>query len=227
MTSRIIQLGLLGLLLATPLSALAQPEEVEAAREFVRLHYFEGLPYAQARELTPAGVEVLIEMLEDPAEAEFHANIVMALGIRGGPQVYPALVRFHQRPLAGEVDGATYRAHRVLPLAMGHLARSDPRAFQFLVKAVRAEASVSAPGWRYRHLAGERLEGVLRRAAITGVAMSSRPEAAGVLRELEQRARVDPQATDELRVHIRESQELEDRVLREGPDRAFGGDSSR
>ncbi len=42
-----------------------------------------GLPYFAARNLTPAGIERLVEMLRDPAEAEHRENIVMALGIRG------------------------------------------------------------------------------------------------------------------------------------------------
>jgi len=196
-------------------------DEVEFARKLVRTHYVEGLPYARARQLTPAGVEILIEMLEDPAEAEYHANIVMALGISGGPQVYAALTRFHEYPPEGEVDSAEYRTRRALPFAMGHLAQSDPRAFQFLLEAARAEGPGSAPRWRYRYLRDERLAGILRRAAIRGVAMSGRPEAAAALRQLGERAQLDPQATDELRIHLREAQHLCDRVMREGPERVF------
>jgi len=203
---------------------LDELDEIEFARKLVRAHYFEGLPYARARQLTSAGVETLIEMLEDPAEAEYHDNIVMALGISGDPQVYAALIRFHEHPPEGEVDSAEYRARRALPFAMGHLAQSDPRAFEFL--RAGAEATSSAPGWSYRHLTGQRLQGVLRRAAIRGVAMSGRPEAAAVLQELEARARDDPAATEELRSHIREAREFSDRVTREGPDRVFGADSA-
>ncbi len=218
--------GLLGLLLATALPARAQLGEVELAQKLVRAHYFEGLPYSRARELTAADVDVLVEMLEDPTEAEYHANIVMALGISGSPQAYSALAQFHEDSPEGEVDAAEYRARRALPLAMGHLARSDSRAFGFLVRLVRGETTLQAPGWRYRHLARERLEGVLRRAAITGLAISGRLEALAVLRELDERSRADPAATGELRTHIRETQEFANRVIREGPDRVFGADSS-
>ena len=87
-------------------------------------------------------------------------------------------------------------------------------------------ASSPAPGWTYHHLSGKKLQGFLRRAAITGVAKSGRPGAVAELRKLEARTRADPEATDELRTHIRESQELGDNVMREGPDRVFGGDFS-
>jgi hypothetical protein len=213
---------LIGLLLATTYPARAQLAQVEFAEELARADYVEGLPYARARQLTPAGVEILTEMLADPAEAEHHDNIVMALGISGDPQAYPALTQFYDDPPEGELDSAAYRARRALPLAMGHLARSDPRAFQFLLDAVHARAVISVPEWSYRHLAGERLEGIFRRAAITGLAISGRPEAVAVLRALGERARDDPRATDELRVHVREAERLCDRVVREGPDQVFG-----
>ena len=223
--TRFIQLGLLAALVTTAPPARSQTGEVEFARNLVRAHYFEGLPYSRARELTPAGVDALIEMLADPTEAEYHANIVMALGISGAPQAYSALARFHEHSPVGEVDAAEYRARRALPLAMGHLARNDSRAFQFLVRAVRAEATSSIPGWSYRHLAGERLEGILRRAAITGLAISGRAQTTATLHELNTRARSDPAATDELRTHIREAQRFYDRVVHEGPARVFGSDS--
>ncbi len=225
--SRFIQLWLLlGLLLtATPL-ARAQLAEGDFAEELVRADYVEGLPYAKARELTPASVERLVEMLGDPAEAEQHENIVMALGISGAPRAYPALVAFQDKEVEGEVDASEYRARRAVPLAMGHLAGTDPRALQFLLQAARRQEPESAPRWRYLYLRDQKLAGILRRAAITGVAMSGQPEAVAALRALGERARDDPSTTDELRVHVREAERLCDRVMREGPDRVFGADSS-
>jgi hypothetical protein len=221
------QLVLLGLLLATALPARAEFDEVEFARTLVRARHIEGLPYARARELTPAGVEILTEMLEDPAETEYRDNIVMALGMSGHPQAYLALTRFRERLVGGEVDSAEYRARRALPFAMGHLARSDERAFQFLVESVRGEARKSAPDWSYRHLAGQRLEGILRRAAIMGVAISGRPEAVAALHELGERARREPSTTEELRTHIQDAQAVCDRVMLEGPDQIFGNGAAR
>jgi hypothetical protein len=220
-------LALLGLLLGTALPARAEFDEIEFARTLVRTRHIEGLPYARARELTPAGVEILSEMLEDPAEAEYRDNIVMALGMSGHPQAYRALTRFRERWVEGEVDSAEYRARRALPFAMGHLARSDARAFQFLVESARGRSRKSAPDWSYRHLAGQRLEGILRRAAIMGVAMSGRPEAVAALLELGERARLDRSTTDELRTHIQEAQAVCDRVMREGPNQVFGNGAAR
>ena len=69
--SRFIHLWLLlGLVLTATPPARAQLADVDFAEELVRADYVEGLPYVEARELTPAGVERLIEMLRDPGEAE-------------------------------------------------------------------------------------------------------------------------------------------------------------
>jgi hypothetical protein len=221
--SRFIHLWLLlGLLLTATSPARAQLAEGDFAEELVRAQYVEGLPYAEARDLTLPGIERLVEMLRDPAEAKHHENIVMALGISGAPQAYPALVAFQDREVEGEVDAAEYRARRALPLAMGHLAGTDPRALQFLLEAARRQEPESAPRWRYLYLRDQKLAGILRRAAITGVAMSGQPEAVTALRALGERARGDPSTTDELRVHVREAERLCDRVVREGPDQVFG-----
>ena len=174
------------------------------------------------RDLTLAGIERLVEMLQDSAEAEHHENIVMALGISGDPQAYSALARFQEHSPEGEVDAAEYRARRALPLAMGHLAGTDPRALQFLLEAARREGPESAPRWRYLYLRDQKLAGILRRAAITGVAMSGQPEAIAALRALGELARNDPSTTEELRVHVREAERLCDRVVREGPDQVYG-----
>ncbi len=214
--SRFIQLWLLlGLLLTATPPARAQLVEGDFAEELVRAQYVEGLPYAEARDLTLAGIERLVEMLRDPAEAEHHENIVMALGISRAPQAYPALVAFQDKEVEGEVDASEYRARRAVPLAMGHLAGTDPRALRFVLEAARREGPESAPRWRYLYLRDQKLAGILRRAAITGVAMSGQPEAVAALRALGERARDDPSTTDELRVHVREAERLCDRVVRE------------
>lgn len=212
---------MLAFVLATPAPAHAEDGDVEFAEDLVRADHVEGLPYAEARELRPAGVERLIEMLRNPGEAKHHANIVMALGISGSPRAYDALVEFQEREVLGELEGAEYRARRALPFAMGHLARNDSRALQFLLERALAEGPGSEPRWTYSYLREERLAAILRRAAIMGLAMSGRPAAVAALAELEGRLRVDAHATGELRIHVSEAQQLCDRVLAEGPDRVF------
>jgi len=207
------------LLLVSGLPAFANSEDAEFAERLVRPDHVEGLPYAETRKLTRAGVARLVEMLADPAEAQHRVHLVMALGMSEDEQAYPALRAFWASEPVGEVDGAQYRARRSLPLAMGHLARSDPRALDFLLELAGVQAAEAQPAWGYRHLRGERLAGILQRSALTGLAISGRPEAAVALEQLE--FGLASQASDELRNHLREARSLCDRVMREGPDRVF------
>ena len=210
--------GLLGAL-AVGEAALGQAEPA-AAEVLVRRWYFEGLPYEDARALTPAGVARLAEMLTDPAEAEYWANIVAALGMSGNSSAFPALARFAASPPEGGVASAEYRARLALPLALGHLARSDARAFALLVEQARDPPA--SPSWRYRHLRGARLATLLRDTAITGLGISARPEAKDLLRELADRAAADPGTPDALRAHLGESLALHRRVSEEGAEKVFG-----
>ncbi len=215
---RVFAVGLLGAL-AVGEAALGQAEPA-AAEALVRRWYFEGLPYEEARGLTPAGVARLAEMLTDPAEAEHWANIVAALGMSGDPNAFPALARFAASPPEGDVASAEYRARLALPFALGHLARSDARALDLLVEQVRDPPA--SPAWRYRHLHGARLATLLRDTAITGLGISARPEAENLLRELADRAAADPDAPDALRAQLGESLALHRRVSVEGPQKVFG-----
>ncbi len=200
-------------------AALGQADPA-AAEALVRRWYFEGLPYEEARALTRADVARLAEMLTDPAEAEYWANIVAALGMSGDSSAFPALARFAASPPEGEVASAEYRARLALPLALGHLARSDARALALLVDPLRSPPA--SPSWRYRHLHGTRLATLLRDSAITGLGISARPEAQKLLRELANRAAADPSTPDALRSHLAESLALHRRVSEEGPEKVFG-----
>jgi hypothetical protein len=207
---------------------------VAAAEALVRQHYFEGIPYEPARALTPAGVARLAEMLENPEDGPYRANIVMALGLSGQARAYEALAAYAARASEGQLEGPESRARLVIPLAMGHLAQSDDRALAYLVQAARAPGR--APRWAHRHLRGPRLGALLRRGAITGLAISGRAEAGGLLRALERQAEAPeggPQgarssaARRKLRHHVDRAKTLHSRVASEGPRGVFGGASRR
>jgi hypothetical protein len=205
------------LLLGAP-AAWPADDGTAAAEALVRTVWFEGLPYEKARQLSPEGVERLAQMLEDPAEAEHHVNIVVALGMSESPRAYPALERLAAREPRGEVDRTEYRARNALPFALGHLARADRRALGLLQREL---ARSTPPAWRYRHLAGERLRGQLERGTITGLGMSGLPEVEGMLDAVSQRATRgrDPR----LAAHVARARALRARVASEGAARVFGG----
>ncbi len=210
-----------GLLRALAISEAALGQAQPAAAEaLVRRWYIEGLPYEDARALSPAGVARLAEMLTDPAEAEYRANIVAALGMSGDPSAFPALAGFAASPPEGDVASAEYLARLALPFALGHLARGDARALDLLIEQVSNPPP--SPAWRYRHLHGAQLATLLRETAISGLGISARPRAKDLLRELADRAATDPGTPDALRTQLAESLALHRRVSVEGPEKVFG-----
>jgi hypothetical protein len=214
-------MALLLLCALVPVAVAAQDDGVRAAEELVRGEYYEALPYARARALTPAGVARLAEMLAEPGEASVRPNLVAALGMSEGADAYPALAAFAHSVPQGAVDSAEYRARLTVPIAMGHLARSDPRALVYLQRAARSDTPTL---WTYRHLDGERLGRVLQRAAISGLGVSGLSAAERTLRGLRNEAAGDPGERAARRAHIDEALGFCDRVRREGAAHVFAGE---
>src|SRR5262245_98244 len=200
---------------ALPLRA---DDGVAAAEALVRAVWFEGLPYEQARALTPAGVQRLAEMLDDPAETEHRVNIVVALGMSENPQAYPALEKLWRNEPRGEISRSDYRARNALPFALGHLARADRRALALLERELARSA---APSWSYHHLSGERLRAQLERGSVTALGETGLPAADRLLDGVALRAaRTGDRA---LAAHVAQARLLSGRVAREGAARVFGG----
>ena len=222
---------LIAILIASPLAFPAGARagaDVDAAEALARTVYHEGVPYAEARKLTDAGAARLAEMLEDPAEARHHAQIAEVLGMSGRAGAYEAITRAAAAKPTGEVDRATLRTRVAVLAALGHLASSDDRALADLVAAAMTDGP--APAWRHGRLRGPRLAALLRRSALSGLALSGRTEAAGVLQQLlldARGARAGAGAPDLVR-HLEASLRLHGRVTREGAEgvsrgAAFGG----
>jgi hypothetical protein len=208
----------IALLLGTALPLRAD-DGVAAAEALVRAVWFEGLPYEQARALTPAGVRRLAAMLDEPGEAEHRVNIVVALGMSENPLAYPALEKLWRNEPRGEVSSSDYRARNALPFALGHLARADRRAFALLEREL---ARSGPPTWSYKHLGGERLRAQLERGTVTGLGESGLPAADALLDGVAQRATRSGDRA--LAAHVAEARALNGRVAREGAARVFGGE---
>jgi hypothetical protein len=212
---RWIALGLLLALLGWAGGAAAD-DDVRAAEDLARSLYYEGVPYDEARALSDAGVARLIEMLSDPDEVAHRSQIVEILGIRGGPGAFEALLAVAEEHPVGEVDGETWRTRMAVRAAMGHRAREDDRALAWLETRAAQRAT---PSWSHGPLRGGRLAGLLQRGAVTGLAISGRPEAHATLLSLSANA---PAADAELRRHLDASLSLYARVRRDGPRVVFG-----
>jgi hypothetical protein len=211
-TCKSIRELLICLALVVATGATAGPQDDAAwAEALVKRVYFEGLPYDSARELKPAGIARLAQMLADTEHVEHHANVVMALGMSERPAAYAPLERYARAVPSGEIARSAYRARMALPFALGHLARADRRALRLLESMLQRR---DPPAWSYHRQRGERLRAQLERSAISGLALSGLPEALDGL---------DARASDPaLKSHVESARRLCARIEREGAGRVFG-----
>ena len=185
------------------------------AEWLARTPFAEGVPYAEARELSDADVGRLIEMLDDSDEAKHRAQIIEVLGMSGGAGAYPAVAAAAAKQPVGEVHASTLRARVAILVALGHLARSDDRALMDLESAA---AKDEIPEWSHRRLHGARLGGLLQRSAATALAISGRPQAESAL----ERLRANAGNSRELTRHLDAALALRARVARDGAHTTFG-----
>ena len=180
-----VGLTLASFALASAAGADAAAERAEAERLATTLFY-EGVPYEEGVQITAAGSARLVELLEQPEEARFHGRILLLLGMAAQPGAYEAIAAFANAVPHGELDSAGFRACRLLPLAMGHLARSDSRALDWLT--ARAQSAPADPGFARGAMNGQRMGRMMRENAVRGLGLSGRAEALAVVRQLRSEA---------------------------------------
>jgi hypothetical protein len=219
--ARVCWIAGIAIVFGAPVASADPAAEARSAETLVRQIYYEGLPYEDARAITEAGAARLAAMLVDTAEESHATNIVLALGIAARPGAYEALAGVAERGSSGEVDRGASRLRTALPIAMGHLARSDERAYAWLV--ARVDDASDDPGWSSGSLAGPRLAAQLRRRAIAGLALSGRPDADAILQRLAQTAgqRSAAAADPELAAIIETARGVHARIARDGADAAL------
>jgi hypothetical protein len=192
----------------------ASQDSVADAEALVRAQWYEGIPFASARAVTPDGAERLVEMLGSPDERDTHAATIEVLGIAGHAGAYEAIASYAARLPDGEITADELRGCRAVPLAMGHLAGRDPRAIGYLAAAARRDRV----GWRHGHMDEGQVAALLKELAIAGLGLSGDPNAAAVLRELESET-----AGGALVPHVRDALAQHARVSERGPEHVFGG----
>ena len=168
----------LAFLIPTPATAELDALEAEA---LVRAQWFEGIPDERIEQLAPAAIDQLRSMLNKAALGEYHANIIDLLGRGGGAGSYEAVIQYAASTPRGQVDGSQFRAQMAIPLALGHLARSDHRALTLLLQRVNKPPAVR---WHHNRLDASRVAHLLQLHALTGLALSGKSEARSTLKAL-------------------------------------------
>ncbi|MEE8164451.1 MAG: hypothetical protein V3T64_02680, partial [Myxococcota bacterium] len=144
-----------------------------------------------------------------------HPNILVALGMSGSPAAFDAIADYALRGSSGELDRLEFRALRSIAYGMGHLARVDGRALAWLIQAA-TDPNVG-PQQSFRQMDPDRVAGLLREGAISGLALSGRPDAARVLAEIIAAPGADPEIVE----YSSEALLLHERMSRDGPASAL------
>ena len=172
--------------------------------DFVRQTYVHGVPEEEAGKYGSAVVPSLLTMLSDRAEERYWVNIVVVLGLIGDERAVDPLVAFIA---AGQTDTLTrdhYKAKTAALISMGYLINKtgSRKALDYLT------ASVSPEIWATRGVVGRApFQGGMpernhdfSKKAVLGLALSGRPEAAQILRSLQQPAATESQRSFQTRM---------------------------
>lgn len=189
---------------ATALVAQAGPPQPQRSgsgpmdvRDFVQQTFIHGVPYEEASRYGSSAVPTLLAMLRDPAEEQYWPNIVVVLGMIGDEQAVEPLISFIQSFI--QPSGQDERADVAW---LHHQQDGQSEALNYLRESVRPET------WTERFVAGiapfqasmaER-NNDLSTHAILGLALSGRPEAAEILRSLQQPTGTDAQGAFQAQV---------------------------
>jgi hypothetical protein len=193
-------------------------------RDFVRQIFIHGVPYEEASRYDASVVPTLLEMMNDPAEQAYWANIVVVLGMIGDQRAVDPLISFieAQAPTVG-LSREHYAAKTSALMALGYLVNKsgDRKALDYLKASTAPEAwaakdiSGTAP---FQHSLNERNRN-FSKYAILGLALTGHPEAAQVLRQLQMPStspatrEFQTEVGDVISEALRENQKISDQGL--------------
>jgi hypothetical protein len=109
-------------------------------RDFIRVHYIEGLPVTEALTYGPEDASAVLQILQDEAQSEWWVNAVAVLGIIGGEDAFDELVAFLEEAGDEQLPPDVYRAKATVPLALGYMANltGSQQAVSYLVEGAQA-----------------------------------------------------------------------------------------
>lgn len=206
----------LGVAMSVPLAA--QPADASSpARAFVTVHYFEGVPFVEARALGREALPDLYAVLQDRELETYWANTVGVIGMIGDPSSVEPLLAF-LAGLSGEVSVDAFRAALQVMPALGHLHRSGSAdALGVLENHTDDEYWRRADlRMRYGRYADAALGEVMGRMAILGLGVAGTPEAAAHLASLDTPS-LRPDWTD----NVSEALVMNARIRSKGADAVF------
>ncbi len=207
-----------GFLAPRPTSALAEFAPLSLGQQhlasdlpvedFVRRFYINGIPYHQARRYGPDDVDILLEMLQEPAEAPFWPNIVTTLGMIGDEKALQPLIQFIARGSDAELSPTHYKAISAAIGSLGYLLHEtgNREILLYLRDSLEPAAWTDRiPSWSSPfHATSEERDVQLSIMAIIALGLSGHPEADEALRALQGQqlqSKTGPVVAEALRAH--------------------------
>ncbi|HKZ81406.1 MAG TPA: hypothetical protein VJ124_24265 [Pyrinomonadaceae bacterium] len=192
------------------------PEDSEQrtdVREFVHRLYIHGVLYQNAIQYGTEEVDILINMLQDPAEEPYWSNIVITLGMIGDEKAIEPLLQFINKDAHGELSPSHYKAITGAIGSLGYLLNKsgNQKALTYLQESLDPNVwTERVPSWTSPfHLNVEERNIQLSIMAIIGLGLSGHPEAEKSLRSLQ-----EPATTLESQEFQRKTSEVVNEALR-------------
>ncbi len=126
-------------------NSLQNAASLPTVAEFVSQIYFEGLPLDKAALYTEADADILITMLGDASQAQYHENIALTLGMIGSSKSVEPLLAYlksgptNNAPALGDdtTSRPVYRGRVGAIMALGYIANKtgDEKALNYLIES--------------------------------------------------------------------------------------------
>jgi hypothetical protein len=190
-------------------------------RDFVRQVFIHGVPYEEASRYGNAAVPVLLDMLKEPAEKPYWSNIVVTLGMIGDERAVEPMISFVEADEPAGLSREHYTAKTSAIMSLGFLINKsgNQQALDFLKQAANPQT------WASKRMGVAPFQSSmiernfdLSKHAVLGLALSGRPEAAEILRSLQQPTDVETQRQFQAQVGdlVSEALKENERIAKQG-----------
>ena len=163
--------------------------ELMDIKDFVRQGFVEGVPYEQASRYPASVVPTLVEMLNDPAEQYFWANIAVTLGMIGDNGVVQPLIDFIEKGDGETLAQPVYRAKTAAVMSLGYVVNKsgNRQALDYLKSGLKPAdwGARLAPALPSSHATLPERNQDFSKYAVLGLGLAGTPEAADALRSMQ------------------------------------------
>ena len=167
----------------------------QTVSDFIRTSFVHGLPYQEARQISPKEIPSLLKILADRREEVYWTNAIGTLGAIGDVRAVGPLIEFLEAEDKGILSPEHYRAKSSVLIALGYLvhASQNDQALNYLI------ASSDLEVWNKRNMSWispfyatpETRNLQLVKKAILGLGLTGHPKALDTLKSFRGKPRTE------------------------------------